>query len=42
MKDQYKWSAVYIAYYQQRVSKNQLLGTFVELLVQSFLSADSQ
>ena len=37
MKDQYKQSTLYIVYYQQRVSKNQLLATFVELLVRSSL-----
>ena len=42
MKDQYNWSALYIALYQQRVSKNHLLGTFVELFVHSLLSAESQ
>ena len=35
MKEQYKQKALYIAYYQQRVSKNQLLATFVEPLVLS-------
>ena len=42
MKEQHKWSALYKAYYQQRVSKIQLLGTFVELLIHSLLSAESQ
>ena len=42
MKEQYKWSALYIAYYHQRDNKNQLFATFVELLVHSSLSAQSQ
>ena len=42
MKEQYKQKALYIAYYQQRVDKNQLLATFVEPLVHSSLSAESQ
>ena len=41
MKAQYKWSTLYIAYYQQRVSKNEVLGTFIELFVHSLLSAES-
>ena len=35
MKDKYKSSALYISYYQ-------LLGTFVELLLHSLLSVESQ
>ena len=42
MKKHHKESALYRAYYQQRVSKNQLLATVVELLVHSSLSAESQ
>ena len=42
MKQQFKWSALNIAYYHQRDSKNQLLATFVGLLVHSSLSAESQ
>ena len=42
MKEQYKQNALYIAYYQQRVSKNQLLPIFVEPLVHSSLSAESR
>ena len=42
MKEQYKWSGLHIAYYQQRVSKTKLLATFVELLILSSLSVESQ
>ena len=42
MKEQHKWRVLYIAYYQQRVSKNEALATFVEPLMHSSLSAESQ
>ena len=42
MKEHYKWSTLHIAYYHQRDSKNQLLATFIELLVHSSRSAESQ
>ena len=41
MKEHYEQSALYIAYYQQRVSKNQHLATFVEKLSPKVLSQSS-
>ena len=42
MKEQHKWRVLYIAYYQQRVNKNQPLATSAEPLMHSSLSAESQ